>query len=178
MKTDRVSRGKSAARMAKQNGTKSILRQPVLLVAVILTILLLLLFVVYPLVKVLIFSLTDAEGGFSLENLISIITTSRYLKVFGRTLLLGLIVAVLATFIGYIFAYTVTRTNVPMKGFLKTIATLPILSPPFVLSLSVIFLFGKQGLITKGIFGINDNDVYGMLSLIVVQTMSFFPIAY
>ena len=178
MKTDRVSRGKSAARMAKQNGTKSILRQPVLLVAVILTILLLLLFVVYPLVKVLIFSLTDAEGGFSLENLISIITTSRYLKVFGRTLLLGLIVAVLATFIGYIFAYTVTRTNVPMKGFLKTIATLPILSPPFVLSLSVIFLFGKQGLITKGIFGITDNDVYGMLSLIVVQTMSFFPIAY
>ncbi len=178
METGTVSRGKSAARMAKQNGTKSILRQPVLLVAVILTILLLLLFVVYPLVKVLIFSLTDAEGGFSLENLISIITTSRYLKVFGRTLLLGLIVAVLATLIGYIFAYTVTRTNVPMKGFLKTIATLPILSPPFVLSLSVIFLFGKQGLITKGIFGINDNDVYGMLSLIVVQTMSFFPIAY
>lgn len=178
METDTVSRGKSAARMAKQNGTKSILRQPVLLVAVILTILLLLLFVVYPLVKVLIFSLTDADGGFSLENLISIITTSRYLKVFGRTLLLGLIVAVLATFIGYIFAYTVTRTNVPMKGFLKLIATLPILSPPFVLSLSVIFLFGKQGLITKGIFGIGDNDVYGMLSLIVVQTMSFFPIAY
>ncbi len=178
METGTVSRGKSAARMAKQNGTKSILRQPVLLVAVILTILLLLLFVVYPLAKVLIFSLTDADGGFSLENLISIITTSRYLKVFGRTLLLGLIVAVLATFIGYIFAYTVTRTNVPMKGFLKLIATLPILSPPFVLSLSVIFLFGKQGLITKGIFGINDNDVYGMLSLIVVQTMSFFPIAY
>ena len=178
METGTVSRGKSAARMAKQNGTKSILRQPVLLVAVILTILLLLLFVVYPLAKVLIFSLTDADGGFSLENLISIITTSRYLKVFGRTLLLGLIVAVLATFIGYIFAYTVTRTNVPMKGFLKLIATLPILSPPFVLSLSVIFLFGKQGLITKGIFGIGDNDVYGMLSLIVVQTMSFFPIAY
>ena len=178
METGTVSRGKSAARMAKNNGTKSILRQPVLLVAVILTILLLLLFVVYPLVKVLIFSLTDENGGFSLENLVSIITTSRYLKVFGRTLLLGLIVAVLATFIGYIFAYTVTRTNVPMKGFLKLIATLPILSPPFVLSLSVIFLFGKQGLITKGIFGINDNDVYGMLSLIVVQTMSFFPIAY
>lgn len=178
METGTVSRGKSAARMAKQNGTKSILRQPVLLVAVILTILLLLLFVVYPLAKVLIFSLTDADGGFSLENLISIITTSRYLKVFGRTMLLGLIVAVLATFIGYIFAYTVTRTNVPMKGFLKLIATLPILSPPFVLSLSVIFLFGKQGLITKGIFGITDNDVYGMLSLIVVQTMSFFPIAY
>ena len=34
---------------------------------------------------------------------------------------LGLIVAFIATFIGYIFAYTVTRVNVPCKGFLKTI---------------------------------------------------------
>ena len=84
----------------------------------------------------------------------------------------------LSTFIGYIFAFTITRTNVPCKGFLKTIATLPILSPPFILSLSIIFLFGKQGLITNTLLGITGNNVYGMGSLIVVQVMSFFPIAY
>ena len=171
-------RGSSAARMKKLNDTRTILRQPILLVAVILTILLLLLFVVYPLCKVLIYSLTDDSGAFSTENLVSILTSGRYLKVFGRTMLLGLVVAAIATTIGYIFAYTITRTNVPCKGFLKTIATLPILSPPFVLSLSVIFLFGKQGLITKNLLGITGNNVYGMKSLIVVQVMSFFPIAY
>lgn len=170
--------GKSTARTKKLNETKMILRQPLLLVAVILTILLLLLFVIYPLVKILIFSLTDADGAFSLANLIEILTTSRYLAVFGRTMLLGVIVAVIATFIGYIFAYTITRTNVPCKKFLKTIATLPILSPPFILSLSIIFLFGKQGFITKTLLGITGNNVYGMGSLIVVQVMSFFPIAY
>ena len=170
--------GKSTARMKKLNETKMILRQPLLLAAVILTILLLLLFVVYPLLKVLIFSLTDADGNFSLENLATILTTSRYLAVFGRTMLLGVIVAVIATFIGYIFAYTITRTNVPCKKFLKTIATLPILSPPFILSLSIIFLFGKQGFITKTLLGITGNNVYGMGSLVVVQVMSFFPIAY
>ncbi len=170
--------GKSTARLKKLNETKMILRQPLLLAAVILTILLLLLFVVYPLLKVLIFSLTDADGNFSLENLVTILTTSRYLAVFGRTMLLGVIVAVIATFIGYIFAYTITRTNVPCKKFLKTIATLPILSPPFILSLSIIFLFGKQGFITKTLLGITGNNVYGMGSLIVVQVMSFFPIAY
>ena len=169
---------KSTARMKKLNETKMILRQPLLLVAVILTILLLLLFVVYPLLKILIFSLTDADGNFSLENLKTILTTSRYLAVFGRTMLLGVIVAVIATFIGYVFAYTITRTNVPCKGFLKTIATLPILSPPFILSLSIIFLFGKQGFITKTLLGITGNNVYGMGSLVVVQVMSFFPIAY
>ena len=155
-----------------------ILRQPLLLAAVVLTILLLLLFVVYPLLKVLIFSLTDADGNFSLANLVTILTTSRYLAVFGRTMLLGIIVAIIATFIGYIFAYTITRTNVPCKKFLKTIATLPILSPPFILSLSIIFLFGKQGFITKTLMGITGNNVYGMGSLVVVQVMSFFPIAY
>ncbi len=155
-----------------------ILRQPILLAAVVLTILLLLLFVIYPLLKILIFSLTDAEGNFSLANLGTILSTSRYLQVFGRTMLLGLVVSVLSTFIGYIFAYTITRTNVPGKRFLKTIATLPILSPPFILSLSIIFLFGKQGFITKTLLGITGNNVYGMGSLVVVQVISFFPVAY
>lgn len=170
--------GKSAAQMKRLNDTKTILRQPILLIAVIATIILLLLFVVYPLVKVFIFSMTDEAGNFSTANLTNILTSSRYLKVFGRTMLLGLIVAILATFVGYIFAYTITRVDVPCKGFLRTIATMPILSPPFVLSLSVIFLFGKQGLITKNLLGIRGNNVYGMKSLILVQVMSFFPIAY
>lgn len=170
--------GKSAARLKKLHETKMILRQPILLAAVVLTMLLLLLFVIYPLLKILIFSLTDAEGNFSLANLGAILSTSRYLRVFGRTMLLGLVVAVLATFIGYIFAYTITRTNVPGKRFLKTIATLPILSPPFILSLSIIFLFGKQGFITKTLLGITGNNVYGMGSLVVVQVISFFPVAY
>ena len=169
---------KSIAYQKKLNESKMILRQPLLLISIILTILLLLLFVVYPLVRVLIHSMTDAEGNFSLENLITILSTSRYLAVFGRTMLLGVVVAFLSTFIGYIFAYTISRVNVPCKGFLKTIATLPILSPPFILSLSIIFLFGKQGFITKELLGITGNNVYGMGSLVVVQTMSFFPIAY
>ena len=170
--------GKSTARTKKLNETKMILRQPLLLAAVVLTVVLLALFVVYPLAKVLIFSMTDAEGNFSLANLTEILSTSRYLAVFGRTMLLGVVVAVIATFIGYVFAYTITRTNAPCKKFLTTMATLPILSPPFILSLSIIFLFGKQGFITKTLLGITGNNVYGMGSLVVVQVMSFFPIAY
>ena len=168
----------ATTRTKRLNETKMILRQPLLLIAILLSFALLLLFVIYPLAKTLIYSLTDETGAFSLANLITILQTPRYGKVFGRTMALGLIVAFIATFIGYIFAYTVTRVNVPCKGFLKTMATLPILSPPFVLSLSIIFLFGKQGLISKNLMGITDSSVYGLKSLIVVQVMSFFPIAY
>lgn len=170
--------GKSAARLKKRNETKMILRQPVLLLAVLANIALLVLFVIYPLGKVLLFSLTDEAGNVSLAPMLALFSTPRYLATFGRTMLLGVVVAVIATFIGYIFAFTITRTNVPCKGFLKTIATLPILSPPFILSLSIIFLFGKQGLITNSLLHITDNNVYGMGSLVVVQVISFFPIAY
>ena len=170
--------GKSAARLKKRNETKMILRQPVLLIAILATIALLVLFVIFPLAKVLFFSITDESGAISLASMKELFSTTRYLKTFGRTMALGVVVAVISTFIGYIFAFTITRTNVPCKGFLKTIATLPILSPPFILSLSIIFLFGKQGLITKELLHIEGNDVYGMGSLIVVQVISFFPIAY
>ena len=168
----------ATTRAKRLNETKMILQQPLLLIAIILSFALLLLFVIYPLAKTLIYSLTDETGAFSLANLIAILQTPRYGKVFGRTMALSLIVAVIATFIGYVFAYTVTRVNIPGKGFFKTMATLPILSPPFVLSLSIIFLFGKQGLISKNLLGITGSSVYGMKSLIVVQVMSFFPIAY
>ena len=168
----------TTTRAKRLNETKMIFRQPLLLVAILLSIALLLLFVVYPLAKTLVYSLTDETGSFSLANLTTILQTPRYGKVFGRTMALGLIVAAIATFVGYVFAYTITRVNVPAKGFLKTMATLPILSPPFVLSLSIIFLFGKQGLISKDLLHIANSSVYGMKSLIVVQVMSFFPIAY
>lgn len=169
---------KNVARLKKRNESKMIARQPVLLVTIIAVIVLLLVFVMYPLLRVFLYGLTTEDGGFSLANLKTILTTPRYLKTMGRTLGLGVIVAAISTFIGYIFAYTITRTAVPLKGFLRTIATLPILSPPFILSLSIIFLFGKQGLITKSLLGITGNDVYGMTSLIIVQVMSFFPISY
>ena len=84
----------ATTRAKRLNETKMILRQPLLLIAIILSFALLLLFVIYPLAKTLIYSLTDETGAFSLANLITILQTPRYGKVFGRTMALGLIVAV------------------------------------------------------------------------------------
>ena len=167
-----------AERAGRRNETMMLLRQPPMAIAIIACIALLTLFVVYPLAKVFVFGLTAEDGSLSLTNLITILTTPEYMVVLRNTLLLGLVVAVLSTAIGYVFAYTVTRTNAPCKKLLRTIATLPILSPPFILSLSIIFLFGRQGFITNTLMHISDNNVYGLPSLILVQTMSFFPVAY
>ena len=153
-------------------------KEPVLLLVIITILLSLTIFVIYPFFKIFAYSLTSEEGKFSFKVLLDTVANSSYRKTFYNSIKLGVIAAVIGTIIGYIYAYAITRTNIPWKPFFKTLATLPIISPPFVLSLSIIFLFGRKGLITNGLLGITDFNVYGLHSLILVQVMSFFPVAY
>lgn len=153
-------------------------KEPLLLALIIIILASLTIFVVYPLFKMISFSLVDDNGKFSLSIIAKILQNESYRRIFMNSIKLGVISAVIATIVGYIFAYAITRTEVPCKKFLKFMATLPIISPPFVLSLSIIFLFGRKGLITNGLLGITDFNVYGLHSLILVQALSFFPVAY
>lgn len=155
-----------------------LVRDPVLLFFVIVVFAGLFLFILFPLYKILSYSVTDDTGGISFKTAIEVLTSPAYLKTFGNSMLLGAITALISTLVGYVFAYALTRTAIPFKGFFKAIATIPVISPPFVLSLSMIFLFGRNGLITRKLLGIEDSNVYGLHSLIVVQSISFFPIAY
>jgi len=63
-------------------------------------------------------------------------------------------------------------------GLFKVVSMLPVVSPPFVLSLSMIMLFGKAGLITRFVLGIYDNNIYGYWGIVIVQTLTFFPVCY
>ncbi len=58
------------------------------------------------------------------------------------------------------------------------VSVLPVVSPPFVLSLSVIMLFGRSGLITKYLLGIRGANIQGLPGLLIVQTLTFFPVCY
>jgi ABC-type Fe3+ transport system, permease component len=57
-------------------------------------------------------------------------------------------------------------------------ATLPVVSPPFSLTLSIILLFGNNGLVTRQLLGLENFNIYGLWGLSLVQTMGMFPIAF
>jgi iron(III) transport system permease protein len=65
-----------------------------------------------------------------------------------------------------------------MRRLFGIVSVLPVVSPPFVLSLSMILLFGKAGLVTRKLLGIYDSDVYGMWGIAIVQILTFFPVCY
>ena len=83
----------------------------------------------------------------------------------------------LSVVIGYIFAYAVEKGGIPFKKFFSIIPLLHIIMPPFVCGLSFIFLFGRQGIITHKILGL-DVSLYGLPALVIAQVLCFFPIAY
>lgn len=157
---------------------KMLLHQPVLLLMILLILATLGIFVLYPMFRVVELSFTDGEDAFTLSNLMYVLGSRSYRAVFTNSLKLAAITAFFATLAGYLFAYACTRTKMPGRRFFNTLIHLPIISPPFILALSIIFLFGRQGIITKGLFGIKNNNVYGFGSLVLIQVISFFPVAY
>ena len=80
-----------------------------------------------------------------------------------------------STLVGLLFAYVEVYVNLKTKilsGIFKVVSILPVVSPPFVLSLSMILLFGKSGLITRALLGIKDNNVYGYWGIVIIQIMN------
>ena len=64
------------------------------------------------------------------------------------------------------------------KKILSAIAILPIISPPFLIGLSAILLFGRSGLITRDLLGMKNAEIYGFHGLVLVQVLTFFPVAF
>ncbi|NTW44978.1 MAG: iron ABC transporter permease, partial [Anaerolineaceae bacterium] len=142
-------------------------------------------FVIFPLYR-------SVSGGFiSKEGSWDITYFARYFddyygpnlrKAFLDTMLMGLLTATAGTIVGFIFAYANVRCRIPGKNFVHWMALVPTVSPPFALALSMILLFGRNGLITKKILGITFvqgmNDIYGLDGLVIVQTITFFSVSY
>lgn len=169
--------------MARNQGTaldrKKLLADPILVTTIVVLITFLTLFILYPLAILLVDSFVG-DGSFSLSTFKRIFAMPTFTTAIGNTLKVGLLVGVLSALIGLLFAYVevYVRMNKFVGGLFKVVSMLPVVSPPFVLSLSMIMLFGKAGIITRFILGIYDNSVYGFWGIVVVQTLTFFPVCY
>ena len=96
--------------------------------------------------------------------------------------LLGTIVGVLSTLLGLALALLVQRGGQRYAGLLKLMSVLPIITPPFVIALAIIVLFGRTGLITGWLdtwFGMpRSRWIYGLPGVTLAQLLSFSPIAF
>ena len=159
---------------------KKLLADPILITAIFGIFLFLVLFIVYPLSILLVDSVYE-ENQITLSVFARIFGMSGFRKAISNTLQLGFISGILATLVGFLFAYVdmyVSVGNKFVKSLFKIVSVLPVVSPPFVLSLSAIMLFGRTGIITRNLFNLSTTKLYGLPGICLVQTLTFFPVCY
>jgi len=120
------------------------------------------------------------DSGLSIAPLLAMLAKPNHRAAFANSLLLGTLVGIIGTALGFLFAFTVARGNLrPATVRLIDAATLlPLISPPFTTSISFIFSFGPRGLISYELLGIKGTNVYGLTSALAAEVLTYFPIAY
>ena len=170
--------------MAKDQGAaldrKKLMGDPIMVSTIVVLIAFLTLFILYPLAILLVDSFVT-DSGISFDVFARIFQMGSFTTAITNTLAVGFLVSIVSALVGLLFAYVEVYVKLRtkfMSGLFQVVSMLPVVSPPFVLSLSIIMLFGKSGLITRYLLGMYDNSVYGFWGIFVVQTLTFFPVCY
>ena len=139
---------------------------------------LLIIFILFPLFVILIRAVA-VEGILKPGNIFTTLynypSTLRILK---NSILMSVTVGFLATAIGFAFALIVERSKFRLGKLMNAFSLLPIITPPFVIGLAIIFMFGKVGWFTSGVLGLRVNFIFGYVGIVMAQTLSFAPMAY
>ena len=155
---------------------------------------LLLLFIFYPVGRSLVAALRDSSGAFAPGLAFDRLTAPDIwgLGCFGggtgcgvavNSLILATIVGVLSTGFALVLALAVQRGHQRGLGAVaQLMSVLPIVTPPFVIALALVVLFGRTGLVTTFIANTFDLPrtrwIYGLPGVTIAQVLSFTPIAF
>ena len=149
-------------------------------------------FVFFPIAKMLTAAFITQDGGYSIgvfadkffdDRLwgLGCLTGGRC-GVAWNSLFLAVLVGFITTVLGLIFALVVTRSGFRYKKALRALTVLPIITPPFVIGLALILLFGLSGSVTvffADLFGVQPTRwLYGLPGILIAQTLAFTPIAF
>ena len=160
-------------------GAATLRRDPAVALTVAVLWLVLALFVAFPMATLLARIFFD-KGAFSADGFLAVLTDRHQIRAFWNSMLLGVLVGVGGTLLGFMFAFTAARARLS-RGLLTVVdaaVLLPLVSPPFTTAIAIIFSFGPRGLITYELLGLKGVTAYGLTSTLFSEILTFFPIAY
>ena len=126
-----------------------------------------------PLYAMLSKSFQDAEGNFTgLANYREYFGTPTLVTSAQHTLTIGVVITVIVVVLAFIYAYALTRSCMPLKGVFRGVAMVPILAPSLLPAISLVYLFGNQGMV-KGI--LMGQTIYGPIGIVIALAFWIFP---
>ena len=149
-------------------------------------------FVFFPVVHILIRAF-EVDAGYSLAEFfprflsaeiwgLGCLVGPRACGVAINSLFLAAMTGLGTTLLGLSFALIFTRTDFRAKKLLRVLTVIPIITPPFVIGLALILLFGRAGTVTEfaaDLLGWEKTRwLYGFWGVYFAQLLSFTPIAF
>ncbi len=118
-------------------------------------------------------SFEDAEGNFVwFANYVEYYGTPALRLSVEHTLTIGIVTTVIVILFAFVYAYALTRSCMPFKGLFRGIALIPILAPSLLPAISLVYLFGNQGMIKELLFG---EKIYGPIGIVISLAFWIFP---
>ncbi len=163
--------------------------------AVVFVIFMVLVFIFYPVTKIFYQVMISRDGSFAPFQFFRIITSFGVDRVVFNTLFLAISVGATTTFFGLIFALYAVRATTRLRYAVRVLYILPIITPPFVVGMSLILLFGRAGLVNDTLMFLFGNSgffipagaegifersgyIYGFTGIFLAQTLSLTPVSY
>ena len=133
----------------------------------------LLLTIALPLWTLLSKSFQNADGQFiGLANYIRYFSTPALFSSIFNSLWVAVITTAIVIPLAYLYAFALARSRMKFKGLFYAAALLPLFAPSLLSAISLIYLFGNQGLVRQFLFG---ASIYGPLGIIISQIYYCFP---
>lgn len=138
------------------------------------------LFIVTPVLSVLLRSIGFGTGVFTLDHYKQFFSTTFYLRSLKNSVYAAVITTVVVTFLSVCMSLYVTRSDSKVASLYRGASLLPLVAPPFIFSLALIILFGRNGVLTpivSGWLGI-EISIYGFWGVVIAQILGTFPVGY
>lgn len=119
-----------------------------------------------------------------LDNYAAVLDEPRLRSAAGASLRLAALSTAITVPLAFLVAFGLTRGAVAGAGLARWAVLIPLVAPPVVVATAVVLLFGRNGLVTRGLLdrmlGLIDADatnLYGFGGVVVAQVLSFLPVA-
>jgi iron(III) transport system permease protein len=130
-------------------------------------------FMVLPLGSLLVKSVQNREGSFvGLSNYLLYLQEPALFQSFFNSLFVAIVSTLIVLVLAFLFAYAITRTCMPFKGFFKLVALIPLLSPSILAAIALVYWFGNQGVLKSMLLG---ESIYGPIGIIFASVYWTFP---
>jgi iron(III) transport system permease protein len=138
-------------------------------------------FLLFPLGNLLVQSVRNEEGAFTLGHFQKFFGKKYYYGAIFNSLKVTAAVTVLSILVATPLAYIMTTVKIKCSGIIQILILISSVSPPFIGAYSWILLLGRNGAITNffsDTFGFKTPDIYGFGGIVLVLTLQLIPLIF